>query len=419
MPSGRTSVINEGSNVRSIEVSVVVPTRNERENIGPLIERLLRHCRWGSRPGDLRRRQRDDTPQVIAVRRGDVPHPGPGAPPGDRASGSGGLGGAVVAGLRLAEGRVAVVMDGDLQHPPETIPDLIATHRAGRRGSGGGQPVPRQRRGGWPGQPVAGRGVPCRHHADQVGLPPTPAGRLGSHERVLRPPTGRPWTSTACTGGIQDPPGGGGPLPAEGGGGRLHLRPPELGREQGRPLHEGLRFATHLARLRVGHPAHAPPTAGRRLRRGRGHRPRRQHDRLLGPAQFGHLHYLAGRGGGHTDLDHLELRRHGAVRLLREEEPGPVGPLLAVLPAQQHRDAGPAAVAGISGLRPAHPEDPGQRDHAPGGVRGPLRHQRSLYLRRRRREEYGPSRHSEHQGRTDRNCDRGRRPDVDGGIEGR
>ena len=25
----------------------------------------------------------------------------------------------------MAEGRVAVVMDGDLQHPPETIPDLI------------------------------------------------------------------------------------------------------------------------------------------------------------------------------------------------------------------------------------------------------------------------------------------------------
>ena len=42
--------------------------------------------------------------------------------PGERV---GGLGGAVVAGLRLAEGRVAVVMDGDLQHPPETIPDLI------------------------------------------------------------------------------------------------------------------------------------------------------------------------------------------------------------------------------------------------------------------------------------------------------
>lgn len=38
---------------------------------------------------------------------------------------TGGLGGAVVAGLRLVESPWAVVMDGDLQHPPELVPRLV------------------------------------------------------------------------------------------------------------------------------------------------------------------------------------------------------------------------------------------------------------------------------------------------------
>lgn len=43
----------------------------------------------------------------------------------------GGLGGAVVAGLRAARHDWCLVMDGDLQHPPETIPALL--HRADGR----------------------------------------------------------------------------------------------------------------------------------------------------------------------------------------------------------------------------------------------------------------------------------------------
>ena len=43
---------------------------------------------------------------------------------------SGGLGGAVVEGLRVARADWVVVMDGDLQHPPEMVPELV---EAGRR----------------------------------------------------------------------------------------------------------------------------------------------------------------------------------------------------------------------------------------------------------------------------------------------
>ena len=39
----------------------------------------------------------------------------------------GGLGGAVVVGLKAAHADYACVMDGDLQHPPEMVPVLLKT----------------------------------------------------------------------------------------------------------------------------------------------------------------------------------------------------------------------------------------------------------------------------------------------------
>ncbi len=41
--------------------------------------------------------------------------------------------GALFAGLSHARGRAVVTMDGDLQHPPEVIPELVARWRAGAR----------------------------------------------------------------------------------------------------------------------------------------------------------------------------------------------------------------------------------------------------------------------------------------------
>jgi len=110
--------------VHSIDISVVVPTRNERENVGPLIERLSAALPVGESQVIFVDDSSDDTARVIAsiAEKSRIPVLVLHREPGERV---GGLGGAVVAGLRLAEGRVAVVMDGDLQHPPETIPDLI------------------------------------------------------------------------------------------------------------------------------------------------------------------------------------------------------------------------------------------------------------------------------------------------------
>ena len=42
---------------------------------------------------------------------------------------------AISAGLSVAEGEAVVLMDGDLQDPPEVIPDLVAAWRNGRTSS--------------------------------------------------------------------------------------------------------------------------------------------------------------------------------------------------------------------------------------------------------------------------------------------
>jgi dolichol-phosphate mannosyltransferase len=102
------------------ELSVVVPTRNERDNIAPLLKRLER-----VRP-ELRLEvvfvddSTDDTPRVISEhaarssREVLLIH---------RAKNeqTGGLGGAVQAGLIAARSDLVCVMDADLQHPPELI----------------------------------------------------------------------------------------------------------------------------------------------------------------------------------------------------------------------------------------------------------------------------------------------------------
>lgn len=111
--------------VRSdVSLTVIVPTRNEAGNIAPLVFRL------DSALGDLNAEilfvddSTDRTPEEITTIASAVSRPVRlvhRAP----AEQVGGLGGAVLAGLRDARGNWAVVMDGDLQHPPETVPQLV------------------------------------------------------------------------------------------------------------------------------------------------------------------------------------------------------------------------------------------------------------------------------------------------------
>lgn len=117
-------------------ISVIVPTRHEAANIGPLVDGIALEA--ARSPILLPRAievlfvddSDDETPDRVEAVARAMPRGGA-VPvtvrlvhrrPEDR---WGGLGGAVVDGLAAARGEVAVIMDGDLQHRPETIPDLV------------------------------------------------------------------------------------------------------------------------------------------------------------------------------------------------------------------------------------------------------------------------------------------------------
>ncbi|MEU0662978.1 glycosyltransferase family 2 protein [Streptomyces lavendulocolor] len=106
-------------------VTVVIPTFNESANVRELLRRIAAGV-----PDRLPCEvvfvddSTDDTPAVIADAVRDCPFP---VSVIHRDAPEGGLGGAVVEGLRAAASDWVVVMDADLQHPPALVPDLVAT----------------------------------------------------------------------------------------------------------------------------------------------------------------------------------------------------------------------------------------------------------------------------------------------------
>ncbi|CAH1670913.1 glycosyltransferase family 2 protein [Chelatococcus asaccharovorans] len=121
-----------------MELSVIVPVYNEADNIAPLLGRLIPvleglglpasrtsgHASWeiifvndGSRDATLARiqeaHQKEPRVGVIAFSRNF------------------GKEVAIAAGLDYARGRGVVIMDADLQHPPETIAEFVAKWREG------------------------------------------------------------------------------------------------------------------------------------------------------------------------------------------------------------------------------------------------------------------------------------------------
>jgi len=109
---------------RQFDISVIVPTRNEAGNIRPLLSRIEQATRKMKTEVVFVDDSTDNTPdiikdlhdkfslQVVLIVR----------PPEGRGNG---LGGAVAEGLRVARAPWACVMDGDLQHPPELILQLL------------------------------------------------------------------------------------------------------------------------------------------------------------------------------------------------------------------------------------------------------------------------------------------------------
>ncbi len=108
------------------QVTVVVPTFNEAPNVAELVRRVGVATRGldaellfvdDSRDGtdDEVRRVAPGAELPVRVVHRDVP--------------TGGLGGAVLDGLRASRAPYVLVMDGDLQHPPELIPTMVARAR--------------------------------------------------------------------------------------------------------------------------------------------------------------------------------------------------------------------------------------------------------------------------------------------------
>ncbi|QNP70518.1 glycosyltransferase family 2 protein [Streptomyces roseirectus] len=111
-------------------VTIVVPTFNESANVRQLL-RQIRESVPRRLPCEVVfvDDSTDDTPEVIRDAAKDCPFP---VTVLHRDEPVGGLGGAVVEGIRAAGSDWVVVMDGDCQHPPSLVPELVATgERAG------------------------------------------------------------------------------------------------------------------------------------------------------------------------------------------------------------------------------------------------------------------------------------------------
>lgn len=108
-------------------LSVVIPTYNERENIARLVERILAVS--GETPIDIivvDDASPDGTAEVVeqlasADSRVRVL----------KRVGKQGLSGAVLAGAELASGEFVCVMDADLSHDPEEIPQMLEVAQTG------------------------------------------------------------------------------------------------------------------------------------------------------------------------------------------------------------------------------------------------------------------------------------------------
>jgi dolichol-phosphate mannosyltransferase len=110
------------------ELTVIIPTRNESENIRPLLERLGAALAGTAAEILFVDDSDDETPAEVARvgRHMHLPVRLLQRPSGQR---DGGLSTAVVSGMRAARAPWALVMDADLQHPPEVVPQLFGTAR--------------------------------------------------------------------------------------------------------------------------------------------------------------------------------------------------------------------------------------------------------------------------------------------------
>lgn len=107
-----------------VELSVVIPTFNEMDNVDELVRRLNAALQGYAAEIIFVDDSTDATPAAITAAAGRSRIP---VTLVHRDAPTGGLGGAVVTGLRAARAPWAVVMDADLQHPPSMVTTLLET----------------------------------------------------------------------------------------------------------------------------------------------------------------------------------------------------------------------------------------------------------------------------------------------------
>ncbi|MCU1509545.1 MAG: hypothetical protein JWQ12_1810 [Glaciihabitans sp.] len=108
--------------VAPLTVSVIVPTFNEAPNVAELVRRIQTSLVGRNAEIIFVDDSTDDTPAAIELAASEFQIP---VRLIHRPQPTGGLSGAVLAGLRAADSDWCVILDGDLQHPPEVIPTLL------------------------------------------------------------------------------------------------------------------------------------------------------------------------------------------------------------------------------------------------------------------------------------------------------
>jgi dolichol-phosphate mannosyltransferase len=101
-----------------MQLSIIVPTYNEAPNVAELVRRVDAETRGIDAEIIFVDDSTDATPEVVRQVAASAPLP---VRLIHRDARTGGLGGAVIEGLATAESDACLVMDGDLQHPPEEI----------------------------------------------------------------------------------------------------------------------------------------------------------------------------------------------------------------------------------------------------------------------------------------------------------
>ncbi len=137
------SVDLPSSDAVAVDVSIVVPVRNEAENVSPLIAEIAAALdgRWRYEIIYVNDGSTDATAERLAAimkQRGNLRQL--------RHASSAGQSAAVRSGVRAARGPIVATLDGDGQNNPAFLPDLIAAIRNGgeRVGLAAGQRVGRK-----------------------------------------------------------------------------------------------------------------------------------------------------------------------------------------------------------------------------------------------------------------------------------